>query len=489
MRLVKTIGILTLAFASQAVASPVSLLWGVSGEKWKPDSRLPDFSHAGGVAIQTAGSAISSVKDFGALGDGVTDDTAAFQKAVAEAPAGILEIPAGRYVLNGPIRVTRSGLILRGAGSNRTTLVCPRPLSEVEPLAQTAPNKARYSFTGGFIVLRGTDEGSKVADVVAAAHRGENALTLSSTGGLKVGDWVRLEMRDSDGSLGRHMHADLVDASETTRRELQPLVSWVAAVRDIKGDQVILDRPLRLDVRPGWKPALFACQPSLRDSGVEGLAFEFPGVPKKKHLMEDGYNAIHLFGAFNCRVKDIKIIDADNGIIVGGLSRFCTVEDIKVVASKRKDPTGHHALWATMGSQDCLFSNFQITTRYVHDLSVEGRANGNVFSGGSGVSLNFDHHRNAPYENLFTDLKVGDPRRVWDSGGSKDRGPHSAARATFWNISGDRQLPAVPAWPQANFIGLNATKSKNQAEIWLESPEPVVPENLYEAQRARATKP
>ena len=38
-----------------------------------------------------------SVKDFGAVGDGVTDDTAAIQAAIASAP-GTLEFPAGVYL-------------------------------------------------------------------------------------------------------------------------------------------------------------------------------------------------------------------------------------------------------------------------------------------------------------------------------------------------------------------------------------------------------
>lgn len=39
-----------------------------------------------------------SVKDFGAVGDGVADDTAAFQGAIdATADGTVIEVPAGRY--------------------------------------------------------------------------------------------------------------------------------------------------------------------------------------------------------------------------------------------------------------------------------------------------------------------------------------------------------------------------------------------------------
>ena len=476
--------VLFLVGAGLAQSAPVSALWGDNGEKWNAASRLPDFSQAGCRAWSDP-KVTASVKDFGAKGDGVTDDTKALQRAVAEAPAGALLFPAGRYLLRGPLRANRSGLVLRGEGPDKTVLVCPLPLSEIEPLAERTPGKARYAFTGGFVVLQGRDEGKKFAEVVHSAKRGDAVLTLSTTEGVKAGDLVRLEMNDFDGSLGRHLHGDLADAAKATLKEMKPLIGWVAEVKSVEGSNVTLDRPLRLDVRPEWKPTLSTYRPTLTNAGVENLSFEFSGKPKAAHLKEEGFNAIHLLGASNCRVRDVTVIDADNAVIVGGFSRFCTVEGLRVVAAKREGETGHHALWATGGAQDCLFRDFRIETRYVHDLSVEGRANGNVFSGGSGVALNIDHHRNTPYENLFSDLKVGDPRRIWQSGGRKDRGPNSGARETFWNLSGDGTFPAPPAWPQINVIGMPVGDPKKKLDPWIESTEPVVPAELHQAQRER----
>jgi hypothetical protein len=223
--------------------------------------------------------------------------------------------------------------------------------------------------------------------------------------------------------------------------------------------------------------------------GIESLTFEFAGVPKKRHLKEEGFNAIHLRGAANCWVRDVEVIDADNGVIVGG-SRFCTVEGFRARASRRaKGDTGHHALWATGKSQDCLFTGFRIETSYVHDLTVEGCASGNVFERGTGLAINLDHHRNAPYENLFTELDVGDPRRLWDSSGSLDRGPHAAARETFWNLRyKDRtKPPKVPAWPQINVVGVAGYAPSTTADKeWIEPCNgSVAPANLYRAQLAR----
>ena len=93
----------------------VSQLWGRAGELWSPRSRLPDFSYAGyhcGEAPLPVLPPGVSVKTFGAKGDGVADDTQAFLDAIAQAPAGAIEIPAGRYKITQILEITRPGIVL-----------------------------------------------------------------------------------------------------------------------------------------------------------------------------------------------------------------------------------------------------------------------------------------------------------------------------------------------------------------------------------------
>lgn len=71
---------------------------------------------------------VISVKDYGAKGDGVSDDTQAFQKAFNKVAAGgyfELKIPAGRYILSDKISLTNtaaSKVSIIGAGSESTVL-------------------------------------------------------------------------------------------------------------------------------------------------------------------------------------------------------------------------------------------------------------------------------------------------------------------------------------------------------------------------------
>lgn len=56
-----------------------------------------------------------SVKDFGAVGDGVTDDTAAIQAAIDSLSGGTVNFPQGTYVISSPILLKR-GIRLLGSG-------------------------------------------------------------------------------------------------------------------------------------------------------------------------------------------------------------------------------------------------------------------------------------------------------------------------------------------------------------------------------------
>src|SRR5262245_63278733 len=72
-----------------------------------------------------------SVKDFGAIGDGVTDDTSAIQKAIAALPSdgGILLFPTGMYLVSSSLDFSGKqsfearGEGIRSGGDQATTII------------------------------------------------------------------------------------------------------------------------------------------------------------------------------------------------------------------------------------------------------------------------------------------------------------------------------------------------------------------------------
>lgn len=63
-----------------------------------------------------------SVLDYGAVGDGAADDTAAIIAAVAAANGGIVSFPKGEYRITGTITVTTPGTSFIGEGSESTKI-------------------------------------------------------------------------------------------------------------------------------------------------------------------------------------------------------------------------------------------------------------------------------------------------------------------------------------------------------------------------------
>lgn len=83
------------------------------------DADSVSYRYAAGQPARTVGMKLresSSVKDFGAVGDGIADDTASMQAAVNSlTKGGILLLPAGTYKISDTLHVPQ-GTIIQGAG-------------------------------------------------------------------------------------------------------------------------------------------------------------------------------------------------------------------------------------------------------------------------------------------------------------------------------------------------------------------------------------
>jgi hypothetical protein len=455
-------------------------------------ARLPDVSCAGyrcGEAPPHV-PVVADARRFGAAGDGTTDDTLALQAAIDATRDGALVLPAGRYVIHDVLHIPQSRVVIRGEGPERTVLVVAVSLTEAHPLPVGSGNS--YSFGGGFVDVRGRVEGRTLDKVVLPAPRGADRLALAEPLHRKPGELVRIRMDTSPG-LAREILGGALEPGAQTARDFSHYVDWAVRVASVEGSTLRLAHPLRVDVRPEWAAEVVAFEPTIEEVGIEDLSFEFPGVPKKPHLEEEGFNAIFMKDVAHAWVRNVTVTDADNAVNLWRC-RFCQVENVRLRTAHRTSvPSGHHGLWAKE-TQDCLFSDFRIDTIYEHDLSVEGFANGNVFMRGTGVAINLDHHRNAPYENVFTDLDVGSPERLWRSSGDEARGPHAGVRETLWNVRYLGRPPPLPGamhsnkpdggWPELNLLQVAGYPPTSEHEsVWVE-PAQGAPGNLYEAQRA-----
>ena len=68
--------------------------------------------------------AVANVLDFGAIGNGTTDDTAAIQAAInsLSVTGGVVYLPTNTYKITAPLTNTKSGVSLVGDGSAATII-------------------------------------------------------------------------------------------------------------------------------------------------------------------------------------------------------------------------------------------------------------------------------------------------------------------------------------------------------------------------------
>ena len=435
-----------------------------------------------------------SVKSFGAKGDGRTDDTAAFRQAIVAGEGKVIELPAGRYLLSDRLKISSSNTVLRRVGLRKTTLVFTRPLEEIQPRPTNTDGgqpTSGWSWGGGLISIGGRSSQAQESPPIAVssdAKRGDKVLQLQESA-FKVGDEIVLTLHDDkDQTLLKHLYR-----SETG--DISGLRNWesrqVFRVVEVGGRRIELDRGLRFDVRKEWEPIVLRFLPAVTDVGLEGISFEFPATTYRGHFKELGFNPVEIgSSAAHCWLRDLHIHNADSGPYVKGT--FCTLEKIRLTAdherANQRGQTGHHGI--DLQGSDCLCIDFSVATQFIHDLTVE-RAVGCVFATGYAVNLSMDHHRSAPYENLFTDIDGGEGGRLFASSGGLNRGHHTAAGATFWNIRAKRHT----GWPSSlgidaiNVVAIPTDSSSilDPEGRWMETipPGQIHPANLYHAMRQK----
>lgn len=113
------------------------------------------------------------VKDFGAVGDGVSDDTAAIQNAIALAVAngrGIVEFPAGVYLISSTLAVAGSNVVLKGAGGGATQIYRKANFGDSVSFGIAAPT-VPYTDCGceGIIFYHDTTVGGGVVAMTTGA--------------------------------------------------------------------------------------------------------------------------------------------------------------------------------------------------------------------------------------------------------------------------------------------------------------------------------
>lgn len=106
------------------------------------------------LGFTAAHAATFNVQSFGALGDGVTDDTAAINSAIAAldaAGSGVLYFPAGTYMTGGGLTAISAGGVVQGEGTTRGTT---GPAFTGSMVVSSSPSASLFTVTSDRLVFQ-----------------------------------------------------------------------------------------------------------------------------------------------------------------------------------------------------------------------------------------------------------------------------------------------------------------------------------------------
>ncbi|WP_405671641.1 glycosyl hydrolase family 28-related protein [Streptomyces sp. NBC_01530] len=516
---------------------------------WREFTRTP-FTHPqipyvgragyrGGTArfprrpVSAAVADVRDVRDYGAVADGTTDSAPAINRAIAaagRAGGGTVTIPPGTFRIDDVIRVGHDNVVLRGAGSSRTTLYATKNLTELIGVygSRYGGTKSSWSWAGGLIWLAPKARWDSLVTAIRAqtwpfegwtgnkrdewktltavepARQGSWTVRVANPAPLRPGTVVLLRLSDDPAhTLLQHMAGGGPGPAAYYWEDKSKLLSyvpyeWPVRIARVRGRAVTLERPLPLDLRPEWSPQFTTHVRELTGSAVEGLTLRMIPTPQSPHLLDKGYNGVVLQCAYDCWVDDVTVRDVDNGFGLVAASS-CTLRRTRVGGRGE-----HHPYFCREGSHDNLIEDFAIEQRTVpapadtqlHGINVEGLSSYNVWSRGDMRMGTFDSHRGLPFANVRTDITVDNNGR---HGGDASAGPLFGARFTHWNIrvtNGRAGLVKLDGLaPYSATVGVDEVTEFDQTDVpdfpgdlhsrleLYPTTDTVRPRNLYEAQR------
>ncbi|UGQ11172.1 hypothetical protein LO772_30935 [Yinghuangia sp. ASG 101] len=374
---------------------------------------------------------------------------------LAAAQGGVLELDAGRYVLDDPLFIHGSGVVLRGAGKASTTLFFTRPLRD------SIHANTNWSWTGGQIYFTsrerlaasaaenwdwGTNEcwlaGPELTRLAPAA-RGTDVLIVDDTGPITPGEMVLLEVSDPpgpDNRLLREMAGDVAGARTYDWATRAPRLNgttwtWPVVVTEVLSARTVrIEQPLRVSLHPETPARLRSLGPTVHDSGVEDLTIENTLLTQTTHNINPGSNGVCFHAVHDCWATDIHVLNADVAFSMTA-AKSCTLTGISAGGRSL-----HHFTVTRAASHDNLVQDFELEEftvpavpgSYLHGINVEWLSSGNVWRRGTLRTGTFDSHRAMPFENLRTDITVANTNAV--PGGALDAGPFFGARTVHWGI-------------------------------------------------------
>jgi hypothetical protein len=479
------------ALLAQKQVKPVPPLYSEKGKLMytsdKQGNRIPDFSYCGYKASEQP---IPNVDVKIVVPVKAGDATLRIQSAldyVASLPAdangfrGAVLLQKGTYEVFGQLRITASGVILRGSGINTTTIVGAGTgrLALIKIVGKNTISKelAGLKITDGYVPVNAmsfhVDESINMKD-----HSNKIIIRRPSTA-----NWIQL--------LGTEHFGGGITALGWKPGERDILMD--RTITKIEGNTVYIDAPITtaLDSTYGGATISFYNNDGrINNCGVENIKLVSTYDKANPKDEDHRWNAINIENAEDCWVRQITFQHfAGSAVSVLETSKRVTVEDCISLAPVSEIGGQRRYTFLTTGQQT-LFQRCYAENGY-YDFAVGFCAAGpNAFVQCESI---LPHSFSGAIDSwasavLFDVVKVdGNALRFGNRWQDANGAGWSAANSLFWNCSAARIDCYKP--PTAQNWAFGSWSQFAGDGYWNESNNTITPRSLYYAQlRERLNK-
>lgn len=460
--------------------------------QYTPDEKgniIPDFSKVGYYHNEKLIPFIPVVK----IVQPSANDEYAIQAAIDEVAAkppgkdgfrGTILLKKGTYKIPGTIRITTSGIVLRGEG-DETKLIAT---------GKGQRNLISVTGKGSLEELPGTRK--KIADHYVPV--GAKSFTLVSVEGLKVNDRI-VVFRPGTQNWISDLKMDQIEKKADSLKQWEPAeynLHFERVITKIEGNSIYIDNPVVMameDQYGGGEVYRYHFDGRIEKAGIENMLCEseFASETDEDH----GWNAVLFNRIENGWVRNVTSrFFGYSCVNLGWQSKNITVDSCKYLQPKSQITGGRRYSFNNDGQQNLVMNCFASEGR--HDYVTGAKVCGpNVFFYCRSEKAKADigpHHRWAMgtlFDNIVTDGEINiQDRGNWGTGHG-----WAGVNQVIWNCTASKAAIQDPWVSGKNYvIGLKAEKYDGRlkgrnASVWEgQSGQGLKPASLY-LQQLKAT--
>lgn len=266
------------------------------------------------------------------------------QELIDTAPGdSTLLLESGNHRFDQALSINRSGITLKGAGTDSTTL--------------TFTDAALDDNDRFGIGVEGDMRGETLGTLAADLGEGERNVRLGAEHGLEQGDTVRI-WQDNDTAF-----LDEIGDTSWRKQEHAELRTSMAKVAAVSGDTITLDRGAHFDFA-GGQAKLERLVP-VDDVTLEGFTLDYElGTPDASLFSNtqgelSGYQAIHLDGTSDTRLEDVAVVNGPSTAFHVARSLDLEADSLRAEGAFNKGSGGNGYGFELKESYDGSFSHLE----------------------------------------------------------------------------------------------------------------------------------